>query len=37
MINLSKDIKITTFSKNDIHCTMKFIFPISSLDVLHQH
>jgi hypothetical protein len=37
MINPSKDVKNTTYSKNDIHYTMKLIFLISSLDVFHQH
>ncbi len=37
MISMSKYVKNTTYSKNDIHCTIKLIFPISSLDVFHQH
>jgi hypothetical protein len=36
LINPSKDVKNTTYSRNDIDCTMKLFFPISSLDVFHQ-
>jgi hypothetical protein len=36
MINMYKDVKNTTYSKNDIHYTMKLIFPTSLLEVLLQ-
>jgi hypothetical protein len=36
MINMSKDVKNTTYSKNDIHYTMKLIFGTSLFEVLHQ-
>jgi hypothetical protein len=35
MISSSKDVKNITYSKNDIHYTMKSIFPTSLLEVLH--
>ncbi len=35
LINPSKDNKNITYSINDIHCTMKLIFPTSSLEVFH--
>jgi hypothetical protein len=37
MIRPSKDVKRIAYSKNDIDCTMKLIFPTSLLEVLHQN
>ncbi len=37
MISPSKDVINIAYYRNDIHCTMKYFFPTSSLEVFQEH